>query len=313
MLTSCQQEDLVKPVLKSEQDGGTPLTSGGTINRTTLAKLLALALQDTEVQDFFQKEATKQFDNDTDVLLALVKDKPFGISSQTLTERLGEINGDAKRIRLLLEADPLATVFVPQITANLSWKEEAPLVAMLDESRTDGKIAVYDQRNLMNEWSAVEVPDRAVVVLKTCERVVLIDSKSARLSENIGRSLGVTADGKGLYLSHSAFDAKEIGSNERSSPYQDDPKIITAHHHHPGNQRDFVYYNIPGGANFHTPAESSASLPGGTNEGYFNSDGYYSEAVVGVQLGNLDTEFAFWNVWADGNAELHLIFFFSKL
>ncbi len=299
LLTACQEEERIAPAAESEKTSS-PFATGGTVaDRPVLAQWLAQALQAADVQVFFQQEAAKQFDKDTDVLLALVKDQPFGESNQTLVERLGDISGNIQQLNVLLDADPLATVFVPKIAANRSWQEKAPVVALLNESRADGKIAVYDQRGQADDWSATEEPQQAVVVLKTCERVVVLDSKNARSAEDIGRPLGITANGLQLQLSHEAFNP-DLPNNVRTAGYASDGKVIDAHNKRSANgthylARDYIYYDI--------------YPPEGRNEGVFKNN--FTEAITGVQL-NTDQAFEKVGGWSEGDPEFHLIVFYRN-
>jgi hypothetical protein len=294
LATSCQQEEILIPATQGEGVADEIGLSGVQRGRVTMAELLAKALQDKEVQTFFQKEAAKQFDKDTDVLLALVKDKPFGRNSHTLTERLGKINGNIERVKGILTTDPLITVFVPSNKANIDWSSQAPKVAVHDEQRTDNKIAVYDQQRQVSYWSMTEEPDQPVVVIKTCERITITDIKNARASKSTGRIVGTIVNGLSLQLSNVAFDP-EVRTNARVADHTSNDKVRKAHNKRVaggGISRDYIYYDI--------------DPPAGINDGMFNEN--FIEAVTGIQL-RTDEAFEKIGGWAEGNPELHLIFF----
>jgi hypothetical protein len=243
VFSACQDDTL------ATLDSGTTVTVTETNTDTTstdvnnsrvaLAKLLARALQDPDVRSFLEAEADEQFNRDYDVLLALAKNRLVPGSGKSFLTHLNQIVGSVGVVDAVLEADPLVTLFEPQIPANAS-ATQAPLVAIGTEY---GNVAAYDGQGVLHTLSSGVIPTRPVWVLKTNERVVH-GSAEQPLEQPAGRLIATTGSGS-YYFANEAFDPTLV-----SSPfeYTIPQELIDVYKQLEGCNscvfRDKLYYNI---------------------------------------------------------------------
>ncbi len=243
LVAGCQS-DLVAPVDQdsvistiSEQKTSTVSAEG---DRTALAKLLAKAMSDPEIRGFLHAEAAKQFNKDYDVLLATAKTQPLPVTGQLFVERLGEIYGSQEAVEAMLEADPLVTLFEPQINANQD-QTSVPLVALAAEQ---GEIRSYDTLGNLHLLLATQPPTQPVYVLKTNERVVTAD-KGTTPPRQLGRQF-TTIDGQRFHFASDAFDPNVSSGYGGTYTIPDD--LIAVYEDQKGCDpcvfRDQLYYGI---------------------------------------------------------------------
>lgn len=201
-------------------------------NPVYLSRVFAKALADRQIRDFIRKEALKKFDKDYDVLYQLVKDNKLE-NGETFAVALERYADDSLFFRKSLENQPLLTIYVPELEkfSAESWdiNSEIPWVAVrnLTDKKIGKPLLAYNEKGVKIELSYTNAPNFPVVVLKTNERVSVMDNKEINKMAGTKTSrqenaLAHTANG-GIYFIDDHFD------NIRSSTNNANNKKLAGH------------------------------------------------------------------------------------
>ncbi|WP_282638550.1 hypothetical protein [Sphingobacterium thalpophilum] len=225
-----------------------------------ISRVFAKALGDKQIRNFIREEALKKFDNDYDVLYQLVKDNKLE-NGETFAEVLESYADDRVFFRKSLENQPLLTIYVPELEkfSAESWNitSEIPLVAVrnLSEKKAGKPLLAYDAKGIIRELSYNEEPNFPVVVLKSNERVTVVNNEEINKAASIRNSrkkdaLANTKKG-GIYFiddhfdnirsSISSVDTKKLAGNQKG------PKASTSTYGYAAaNGKHQMFFNFAG-------------------------------------------------------------------
>jgi hypothetical protein len=309
ILTSCQQEDVVTPLEKQLTNNLQAIDQKE--GRIMMAKLLARAMNDEQVRSFFKEEANRQIDQDYDILLALVKDKPISDDGQTLGEYLGKLHGDDEEVANMLRADPLLTLLVPRLTdigfSAEEWQTDrlVPGVAIRDLKSADKTIHAFLANGTRVKLSLEETPSEPFLVLKGNERIVVSDQSDARVN---AQQQIATVDGLSFQYADPAYKPRPAGGEKNAREINQepvaaiDPKIMRAfeiERKYPGfDERIHIYYGI--------------DPDHGVYDGYLSAK--HEEAITKIQLASKSTFDRINEIedWTDGGLEIHVTVIFHQ-
>ncbi|MBS7232424.1 hypothetical protein KHA90_15500 [Flavobacterium psychroterrae] len=295
-----------------EKDSSQYSSNNNMANQVEFGKILAIAVEDVNVRNFIKEEASVQFDNDYDILVALVKNKQV-YNGKTFLEILSKYDPENK-LDKILEESPLLTIFVPDLQkfSIINWdinKDAIPLVAIRNVNDKKSTIAFYDSKGNKNNVRFDKEPDFPVLVIKENERVVNKDNATAKNAiSNVG---GKIKSGKVNFefISESfnpsiENEVKPKGMNARTTIKGEgvDAKVWDAYKFSTLNSncptcyhRDYIYYDI------------NQYL--GKLEGPLNST--YEEAITAIKFNTVQGIQAATDDWMEGNLELYIYIFFS--
>jgi hypothetical protein len=246
MVFSCQQQEVVDP------DSGGNNLQAGTVDpkKDAFAVVLARALANPSVRQLLKNEAGKKFDNDTEVLFDMVRDKTLP-DGQTFFDYLGDLHGSRAEFGALVDDQPLLTILVPELLhfnqAKWDVERQVPGVAVVPNTKT-GAVPAYDYEGRRTLYKRHEFPKVPLLVVKNSERVV---TDRNAMSKSRSRDAGAFHRGKnrGYYFFDDAFDnltkpATDAGRTVPSVNSPLDPAVIAARNNHATYYRDYVYYGI---------------------------------------------------------------------
>jgi hypothetical protein len=223
--------------------------------RTDFAKVLAKAIADQHVRELIKTEALKQFDNDYDVLLQLVKDKELR-PGRTFASYLSSLAASEDLITNLPETLPLLTILVPQLpafsAAQWNTNTQLPLVAVVNSDFSEKKrtpVLAFD--HLGNEFSLPygKAPDRPVIIVKENERILGHSKNDAQ--HKVDKSNYIFENQiSSFYFIDDNFNAAKTGKKTNDSKFILYPfdvgltPAVQAFSAGAISQRDYIYYNI---------------------------------------------------------------------
>lgn len=268
MVLACAKEE---PVPNTVKEGTPTVTDAGYQRKVYFAKTLAKALTSRDVRSFLRRESLNMFDNDYDVLYALIRDKELG-DGVTFEDALSSYADSKEHFKRVVDEEPLLTIYVPELAKwdAMRWNldKEVPIVAVRDEHRekSSTKVFAFDKEGTVSSWSYNVEPNVPILVIKDNERVLVDNEKSNRLriASEDGEDLHVTSTSKGdLFFSSEAFKYDSRKATIRSGavihkdrPYDD--KYLqsgtfanllrdmpwSALIETPESPRDYIYYGI---------------------------------------------------------------------
>ncbi len=217
---------------------------------SSLKKEFALAIatavdQSEALRSFLKEEALKMFNNDYDILYAMVKEKPLS-NGQSFRELLLEYITEDRLIEIE-NAIPLLTIFIPELPEDsfsaTSWNvyNEIPKVAL--RMNNTNNVPIFDAQGNEIVLSSDRVPAYPVLVIKDNERVTAQTITDKTSLENV---LFSDSNNVAYQLLDAAFDGSQ-NTDQQKSPGSPDPKITTAssiYASKDGWQRDYIYYDI---------------------------------------------------------------------
>lgn len=203
-----------------------------------------------DLRIFLKNTALEKFDNDYDVLVALIKDKIVSEKGDTFEELLNSYLHDTTLSRILIE-NPLITIFIPTLPSGFSpekWdpKTESPNVVHLTKD-LNSKSHLIKSNSTAEEISQGIVPGFPVVIVKDNERVLYNPSSTSQFAKSEQK-----LDDINYFFADEVFNPKfnpELNTNiERSggTPFQLH-KTVDAYNHGLEWQRDHIYYNLKPG------------------------------------------------------------------
>lgn len=253
MVSSCQKD--VVEVAQIENSSNQQLSYEQTeANRITFAKTFAEALNNNEVRNLIKSEAEKQFDQDTDVLFQMIKDKKIDHQT-TLFDYLASIHGSKTEFEQITNSLPLLTILVPHLV-NFStdkWDTESqiPLVAVLPNNKTNGeKARLLPAFSSHGEEQALDKnvePTVPVLVIKDNERIALKGKGSKNVRINNNDKVAFTNNTFSYVFLDESFDIRNKIShkNARVGNYSTfDQRVRFAYDNNLQYHRDYIYYGI---------------------------------------------------------------------
>jgi len=296
-------------------------------NKIAFAKSLAKALTNKPVRELIKEEAVKQIDKDYDVLYQMVKQNQIA-PGKTFAEYLSGQAGSTDLTSLVDDQLPLLTIFVPRLT-NFSadtWDTEnqIPIVGVRNEEdiRLGKKMLAFDAQGKQYEIDYNSKPNMPLVIVKTNERLAVLDGSTTTGRKEIASSILYENNGKTFYFRSPDFDGRNTQLKQQVSTQNDeqnstanaregsrmaycarttdyglyDARTRYAFEHNIVCQRDYIYYGID-------PAN-------GVNQGPFNSN--YAEFITSVRVNDISTRDRLVDDVSDGNMEFDLNFFFIQ-
>ena len=268
LMASCTKDESIPNAVKME----TPtFTDAGYQRKVYLAKTLAKALTSPDVRSFLRKEALKTFDNDYDVLYALVRDKEVARKG-TFEEVLSSYADSKEHFKKVIEEEPLLTIYVPELAKwdAIKWDtdKEVPIVAIRNEHREkeSTKVLAFDKNETVSYLDYDIEPNVPVLVIKDNERILVNNESNNRLrsANEDEMNLYVTSTSKGeLVFSSGVFKNDRRKATMRSGavilPYRpyDDQYLqrgtfanalrempLKASEETSESPRDYIYYGI---------------------------------------------------------------------
>ncbi|OQP40865.1 hypothetical protein A4H97_14750 [Niastella yeongjuensis] len=296
-------------------------------NKIAFAKSLAKALTKKTVRELIKGEAVKQIDKDYDVLYQMVKDNQVE-PNKTLADYLSGEAGSTTFTSMVDDKLPLITIFVPRLK-NFSaddWDtdNQIPIVGVRNEEdiKAGKKMLAFDAQGNQYEMAYNSKPDRPIVIVKTNERVEVLDGPTATTRSAIASTILYEKKGKAFYFRYPDFDGRNVPpyqpaskqeATENSQPNAREAAVESycfrttdyarydfraqyAFEHNITCARDYIYYGID-------PAN-------GVNQGPFNSN--YAEFITSVRINDMATRDRLVDDMTDGNMEFDLTFFFIQ-
>ncbi len=211
MFIACDKHDVVSDNISGKTKEKSISAGEGYQRKMYVAKTLAKALTNEDLRTFLKKESQEMFDNEYDILYAVVKDKEIskGITFEDMLLSYAESKEHFKKV---MEEEPLLTIYVPELTkwdAN-KWntKEEVPVVAIRDEyqEKESTKVLAFDKMETPSYWDYHVEPDVPILVIKDNERVIINNGNGLRSANEDGEDLHILSTSKGnLEFSSEAF------------------------------------------------------------------------------------------------------------
>ncbi len=235
------------------------------IQKSEVGRTLAKAMQnESQLRKFIKEESLKQFDNEYDILFAVVKEKKIN-NDQTFYDLLVQYADSKQKLDEAINSLPLLTIFVPTLPEfspqNWDAVNQVPQVAIEpDQNQNNKTIIYYDAIGNKTELSADLVPANPTLVIKNNERVVVKGSKLdlsnqyANAEEEFSEY--ATVNGISYLFTGKAFDGvstkgripnsfSRTGTNNPSTnTYTIDKVNVDAYNSGAQWHRDYVYYGI---------------------------------------------------------------------
>jgi hypothetical protein len=295
ILNACKDEDLQQPSVKGNS------VAWNNEESFVLAEILAKSLEDADLRAFLKEEALKQFDEDHDVLIQMVKNKEVR-QGETFLDILKKNATEEVDLEDLLAKRPLLTIFVPSLEkiSPMEWNVAAqiPQVAVaLDLINDERTIRVIDKNGNVTEFNVNKDPGISVIVLKDNERVATraINSNETGRQKDKSNRIVLKTESLEFYLVNDTYEDSK-STNGRIGTV--DSKVKRAW----GNaincsdcyHRDFIYYDI--------------SPKNGVLEGTF--DNHFSEAITSIRFINAAALSEVSGNWTEGNLEFRITVLF---
>lgn len=186
--------------------------------RIEFGKILARAIEELDLRKFLKVEALKEFDNDYDILVQMVKNSEVG-NGRTFLEILKKY--DNKNILdEILSKSPLITIYIPDLVkfSPNTWDTEhdnIPLIAIRnnEEKKT---IKMFNKNGEASEHELDKEPDFPVLVIKENERVMIRTSNSNnRVADQSHKEVIESNHFSFQFISEDFIPKEENGANER--------------------------------------------------------------------------------------------------
>lgn len=294
-------------------------------NKIAFAKTLARALTNKPVRELIKDEAAKQIDKDYDVLYQMVKENQIE-PNKTFADYLSSEAGSTELMSFVDDKLPLLTIFVPRLknfsADNWDTDNQIPIVGVRNEEdiKNGKKMLAFDAQGNRYEIAYNSKPDRPLVIVKTSERLDVLDGSTNTSRMEIASSILYEDKGKTFYFRYPDFDGRNTQQQDsrqngegnsqanaretkinafcaRATYYSlYDYRTQYAFEHNIVCQRDYIYYGID-------PAN-------GVNQGPFNSN--YAEFITSIRVNDIATHDRLVDDVSDGNMEFDLNFFFIQ-
>lgn len=264
--------------------------------RVAFAKTLAKAVMNQQVRQVINKESSKYFDKDYDVLLNRVKGTRLD-SRNTLYSYLDSLSQPGTDLDKITKNLPLLNIYVASYLNSGNWdtKNQIPVVAVRD---AEDRLIAFNQEGQQMELNPKEEPLAPIIVVKDNERVVAEGPLAHSIVQQPGDFLFEDGSTKYYFLDNEyngLVSNRKVSLDDPSAP---DAKVVQAFEISATcplcAQRDWIYYNI--------------NVAGGQTEGALNSN--FEEAVTAMRfenLGGFDTV----GGWDEGNYEFWINGFFG--
>lgn len=266
---SCQKEDFSQ--IKSPTTNATQPTPADVAEtnrlQTVFAKALAKAIQaDAPLRAYLKQEATKQFDNDFDILYQLIKDHV--VDGSTVHDRLATHIESAEDLASIESKIPLLTIFIPTLPSGFSaktWNATADIPSVAVSKIGENVISFYDGNGVAGTIQPEQIPGFPILLVKLNERVTISGNNSGDKSSAASRAKLTFHQNSQFAFSFGgeAFDnihpASQAANRQANFPGDADTSkdidlvnrdAFFSNHDGTGNgypeiwQRDYVYYGI---------------------------------------------------------------------